>query len=45
LPFSEFEAFSVELVLSNILTTISREGIRYLGLFSTDVRDQDIPCE
>jgi hypothetical protein len=40
LPFSQFEAFSVELVLSNILTTISRESIRYLGLFSTDVRDQ-----
>jgi hypothetical protein len=39
-PFSQFEAFSAELVLSNILTTISREGIRYLGLFSTDVRDQ-----
>ena len=39
-PFSQFEPFSVELVLSNILTTISREGIRYLGLFSTNVRDQ-----
>jgi hypothetical protein len=39
-PFSSFDTFSVELVLSNILSTISRERIRYLGIFSTDIRDQ-----
>ena len=39
-PFSTFDTFSVELVISNILSTISREGIRYLGIMSTDVRDQ-----
>jgi hypothetical protein len=37
---SKFETFSVELVLSNLLSTISGEGIRYVGLFSTDIRDQ-----
>jgi hypothetical protein len=30
----------VELILSNILSTISRERIRYLGILSTDIRDQ-----
>ena len=39
-PFSTFDTFSVELVISNILSTISRERIRYLGIISTDVRDQ-----
>ena len=39
-PFSKFETFSTELVLANILTTISRERIGYVGLFSTDIRDQ-----
>jgi hypothetical protein len=39
-PFSAFTPFSVELILSDILSTISREGIHYLGLLSTDVRDQ-----
>jgi len=39
-PFSKYETFSTELVLSNILTTISRERIGYVGLFSTDIRDQ-----
>ncbi len=37
---SPFETFSTELVLSNLLATISREGIHYVGLFSTDIRDQ-----
>ncbi|MBI4490585.1 MAG: hypothetical protein HY694_15990 [Deltaproteobacteria bacterium] len=39
-PFSSFDTFSVELILSNLLATISKEDIRYLGLFSTDIRDQ-----
>jgi hypothetical protein len=39
-PFSKFETFSTELVLSNILATISNERIRYVGLSSTDIRDQ-----
>ena len=30
----------MELILSNILSTISRERIRYLGILSTDIRDQ-----
>ncbi len=38
--FSAFETFSTELVLSSLLAAISREGIRYVGLFSTDIRDQ-----
>jgi hypothetical protein len=37
---SPFETFSTELVLANLLAAISREGIRYVGLFPTDVRDQ-----
>ena len=37
---SPFETFSVELVLSNLLATISRENIRYVGISATDVRDQ-----
>jgi hypothetical protein len=37
---SGFETFSTELVLSNLLSPISREGIRYVGIFATDVRDQ-----
>src|SRR4029450_7138859 len=39
-PFSKYETFSTALVLSNILTPISRERIVYGGLFSTDIRDQ-----
>jgi hypothetical protein len=39
-PFSKFETFSTELLLSNVLTTISRERIGYVGLVSTDIRDQ-----
>jgi uncharacterized membrane protein len=39
-PFFTFDTFSAELVLSDVLSTISREHIRYLGLFSTDVKDQ-----
>ncbi|MGH7833815.1 MAG: hypothetical protein ACREQK_09245, partial [Candidatus Binatia bacterium] len=38
--FSPFETFSAELALSNLLTTLSRERKRYVGLFSTDTRDQ-----
>jgi hypothetical protein len=38
--FSSFETFSTELVLSNLIATVAREGIRYLGLFSSDIRDQ-----
>lgn len=37
---SGFETFSTELVLANLLAPISREGIRYVGVFATDVRDQ-----
>ncbi len=39
-PFSTFDTFSVELILSNLFTTISKRGIQYVGLFSTDIRDQ-----
>jgi hypothetical protein len=37
---SQFETFSTELALSGLLTTISREGIRYVGIIATDIRDQ-----
>lgn len=39
-PYSTFDTFSVELVLSNLFATIAKEGIQYIGIFSTDVRDQ-----
>jgi hypothetical protein len=32
--------FSVELILSKLLTTIAKERIFYVGIFSTDIRDQ-----
>lgn len=34
------EAASSELVLRNLLSTIAREEVRYVGLISTDVRDR-----
>ncbi len=37
--FSPFETFSTELVLSSLLSTISRENKLYVGIFPTDVRD------
>ncbi len=37
---SKLETSSVELVLATLLSTISREGIRYVGLLATDVRDR-----
>ncbi len=37
---SSMELASTELVLGNILSTINREGIRHIGLFATDIRDQ-----
>jgi hypothetical protein len=37
---SDQEAATAELILSNLLATIAQEGIRYVGLFCTDVRDR-----
>lgn len=37
---SSLEASSAELVLSDVLSTISRERIRYVGIYATDVRDR-----
>ncbi len=37
---SKLDTASVELVLADVLSTISREGIRYVGLLATDVRDR-----
>jgi hypothetical protein len=37
--FSPFETFSTELVLSSLLSSISRENKPYIGIFATDVRD------
>lgn len=37
---SDQEAATAELILSNLLETIAQEGIRYVGLFSTDVKDR-----
>jgi len=38
-PFSPRAAIYDELVLSNLLTTIRREDIRYVGITATDVED------
>lgn len=37
--FSPLEVSSAELVLSNLLSTISREGIHAVGILATDVQD------
>ena len=37
--FSTFSVTYAELNLSNLLTTLSREGIRAVGILATDVRD------
>lgn len=37
--FSSLEVSSAELVLSRLLSTISREGIRTVGILATDIRD------
>ena len=38
-PFSELETSSAELILSNLLTTLSREHFDYVGIAASDVRD------
>ncbi len=38
--FSPLETVSNEMVLSEILTAIHRERLRYIGLFTTDVQDR-----
>jgi hypothetical protein len=38
--FSTLTTYSNELVLSNLLQTIAREGIRYVGIMATDVKDK-----
>ncbi len=38
--FSTLEPASIEQVLTNILSAVNRESIRYIGLFTTDVRDR-----
>ncbi|NOT61582.1 MAG: hypothetical protein HOP19_15300 [Acidobacteria bacterium] len=37
--FSQLETASAELVLSNLLTEINRERIRYVGIVASDVKD------
>lgn len=39
-PLTPMSAFSVDLLLSNILSTLAREDIRYVGLYATDTRDK-----
>jgi hypothetical protein len=38
--FSELTLRGNELMLTNLLETISREGIRYVGILATDVKDK-----
>lgn len=38
--FSQLTTQSNDLMLSNLLGTISREGIRYVGIVATDVKDK-----
>ncbi len=38
-PFSNLETSSSELILANLLSTISREYFDYVGIAATDVRD------
>ncbi|HKW32221.1 MAG TPA: hypothetical protein VJN92_04400 [Candidatus Acidoferrum sp.] len=38
-PFSDLETTSSELILANLLTTLSRERFDYVGIAATDVRD------
>lgn len=38
-PFSQLDVSSSELVLANLLSTVSREQFPYVGIAATDVRD------
>lgn len=38
-PFSDLETSSSELILSNLLSTLSQEHFDYVGIVATDVRD------
>jgi hypothetical protein len=38
--FSPLTTYSNDLMLSNLLGTIAREGIRYVGIVATDVKDK-----
>lgn len=38
--FSPLSATAYDLALANLLTTMSRQGIRYIGILASDVRDR-----
>lgn len=38
--FSPLTTLSSDMVLSNLLATIAREGVRYVGIVATDVKDK-----
>lgn len=38
--FSPLSATAYDLALANLLTTLSRQGIRYIGILASDVRDR-----